>query len=94
MYFPKYRLAAELYEKSYLDKDEVQPAHEVPGMSPEGPLIVLTFEISRDPSGDSQETNTNIDDLMKKLFFRCSSPVKHYTSIPVFYWKKTIIQKV
>ena len=38
------------------------------GMSPEGPLKVLTSEICERPSGDSQGTNTEIDDFMKKNF--------------------------
>ena len=54
-----------------------QPAHDVPGTSPEGLLTVLTSGTYRGPSGasgDSQVTNTKIDDLMKKLCFRSSSP--------------------
>ena len=50
-------------------RDITQPAHNVPGTSPEGPLKVLTSGTSRGPSGDSQVTNTKIDDLMKKLSF-------------------------
>ena len=33
--------------------DVTQPAHDVPGTSPEGPLKVLTSGTSRGPSGDS-----------------------------------------
>ena len=51
-----------------------QPAHEVPGTSPEGSLKVLTSGTYRRLSGDSQGTNTKIDDFMKKLFFRSNSP--------------------
>ena len=42
----------------------VYPAgtRDVPGTSPEGPLKVLTSGTSRGPSGDSQGTNTKIDD--------------------------------
>ena len=47
-----------------------QPAHDVLGTSPEGPLKILTSETYRAPSGDSQGTNTKIDDFMKKLLFR------------------------
>ena len=49
-------------------------ARDVLGTSPEGPLKVLM-------SG----TNTKIDDLMKKLFFRCNSPC--YTHLFLFYLK-------
>ena len=69
-----------------------QPARDVPGTSPEGPIKVLTSETSRGPSGDSQETNTKIDDLMKKLFFRCNSPC--FTQLFLFFTAKTNIQKV
>ena len=44
------------------------PARDIPGTSPEGPLKVLMSETSRGPSGDSQATNTKIDDLMKNSF--------------------------
>ena len=46
-----------------------QPAHDVSGTAPEGPLMVLTSGTSRGPSGDSQGTNTKIDNLMKKIAF-------------------------
>ena len=46
-----------------------QSARDVPGTSPEGPLKVLTSGTPRGPLGDSQGTNTKVDDLMKKLFF-------------------------
>ena len=49
------------------------PAHDVLGKSPEGPLKVLTSGTCRGPSGNSQGTNTKIDDFMKKLFFRSNS---------------------
>ena len=42
----------------------IQPAHDVLGTSPEGPLKVL---MSRRPSEGSQGTNTKIDDLMKLM---------------------------
>ena len=69
-----------------------QPARDVPGTSPEGPLKVLTSGTSRGPSGDSQGTNTKIDDLMKKLFFRYNSPC--FTHLFLFFTRKTNIQKV
>ena len=47
------------------------PAH-VTGTSPEGPLKVLTSETYKEPSGNSQGTNTKTDDFMKKMFFRCN----------------------
>ena len=50
-----------------------QPARDVLGTSPEGPLKVLTSGTSMGPLGDSQGTNKKIDDLTKKVFFRCNS---------------------
>ena len=47
-----------------------QAAHDVPGTSPDSLLKVLMYGTYREPSGDSQGTNTKIDDFMKKLFFR------------------------
>ena len=55
-----------------------RPARDVPGTSPEGYLNVLTSGTYRGPSGDSQGTNTKIDDFMKKLFFRSNSPCITY----------------
>ena len=69
-----------------------QPAREVPGTSPEGPLKVLTSETSRGPSRDSQGTNTKTDDLMKKLFFRCNSSC--FTHLFLLFTGKSNIQKV
>ena len=37
----------------YISYHGSQPAHDVPGTSPEGPLKVLTSGTSRGPSGDS-----------------------------------------
>ena len=68
-----------------------QLARDVPGTSPEGYLKVLTSGISRGPSGDSQGTNTKINDLMKKLFFRCNSLCFRHLSL--FFTGKTNIQK-
>ena len=50
-----------------------QPARDVSGTSPEGPLKVLTPGIYRRPSVDSQGANTKIDDFMKKSFFRSNA---------------------
>ena len=55
-----------------------QPAHDVPGSSPEGSLKVLTSRTYNGLSGDSQGTNTKIDNFMKKLFFRSHSPCIAY----------------
>ena len=55
-----------------------QPAHGVPGTCPEGLLKVLKSETCRGLSGDSQGTNTKIDDFTKKLFFRSNSPCITY----------------
>ena len=53
-----------------------QPVHNVLGTSPEGPLKVLMSGTYRESSGDSQGTNTRIDDFMKKLFFGRNSPYR------------------
>ena len=47
-----------------------QTAHDVPETSPEGSLNALTSRTYKRPSGDSEGTNTKIDDFMKKLFFK------------------------
>ena len=61
-----------------------QPAHDVPGTSPEGLRKFLKSETCRVLSGDSQETNIKINDFMKKLFLGSNSPCitylqRHYT---------------
>ena len=67
-----------------------QPAHDVPGKSPEGLLKVLTSGIYKGPSGDSQGTNTKIDDFMRKLFFRSNS--LYLTCLFLFFTRRTNIQ--
>ena len=66
-----------------------QPKHDVLGTSPEGPLKVLMSGIYREPSGGSQGTNTKIDDLMKKLFFRGNSAC--VTHLFLFFTGRTSI---
>ena len=68
-----------------------QPAHVIPRTSPEGPLKVLTPGTYRGPSRDSLRTNTNIDDFMKKLFFRSNSPCNTYLFL--LFTRRTNIQK-
>ena len=68
-----------------------QPAHDVPRTSPEGLLKVLTSGFYKGPSGDSQGTNTKIDDFMKKLFLRSNSPCITYLFL--FFTGRTNIQK-
>ena len=68
-----------------------QPAREVPGTSPEGSLKVLMSGTYRRLSGDSQGTNTKIDDFMKKLFFRSNSPCIIYLFL--LFTGRTNIQK-
>ena len=67
----------------------IQPVRDVPGTSPEGPLKDLT---SGGPSGDSQGTNTKIDDLIKKSFFRSNIPC--FTHLFLLFAGKTNFQKV
>ena len=55
-----------------------QLTHDVPRKSPKSSLKVLTSRTYKEPSGDSLGTNTKIDDLMKKLFFRSNSPYITY----------------
>ena len=59
--------------------------------SPERLLKVLNSVTSWEPSEDSQVTNTKIDDLMKKVFFRCNSPC--FTHLLLFFPEKINIQK-
>ena len=66
------------------DADLSQPARNVMGTSPEGPIKVLTF---RELLKDQQK----IDDLMKKVFFKCNSPC--FTHLLLFFTGKTNIQK-
>ena len=68
--------------------DATQPAREVLGTSSEGPLKVVTSGTSAGPSGDSQGTNRKIDDLMKKVFFRCNSLC--FTYLLLFLLEKQI----
>ena len=67
-----------------------QPAQDNPGMSPEGPLKVLTSRTYRVPSGDSQGTNAKTYNLMIKLYFRSSSPCITYLFL--IFTGKTNIQ--
>ena len=55
-----------------------QPAHNVPWTSHEGSLNVRGY---KGPTGDSHGTNKNIDDVMKKLFFRSNRPCITYLSL-------------
>ena len=59
-----------------------------PGTSPESPLKVLMSGTSRGPPGDSQGTNKKIDNLMKKVFFRCNSSC--FTRLLLFLLEKQI----
>ena len=68
----------------------IQPAHGILWTSPEGPLKVLVSGTYKWPSGDSQGTNTKIDDFIKKLFFRSNSPCITYLFL--FFTGRTNIQ--
>ena len=79
------------YSKENKNQSNVQiaqPARDVPGTSPEGPLKFLTSRTSRGPSGDSQGTNKKINNLMKKMFFRCNSSC--FTHLLLFLLEKQI----
>ena len=65
-----------------------QPECNASGTSPEGPLKVLTSGIFRGPSGDSYRTKKNIDDLIKKVFFRCNS--LSFIHLLLFFTEKKI----
>ena len=60
-----------------------QPTRDVCETSREGPLKFLTTGTSRGPSRDCNGTNIKIDDLMKKLFFKCNSPC--FTHLSLFF---------
>ena len=55
------------------------------------PLKVLTSETSRGSSRYSYGTNKKINDLIKKVFFRCNSPCLTY--LLLFFTGKTNMQK-
>ena len=57
-----------------------QPTHDIPDSSPEGPLKVLTSGTYRGSSGDSQRTNTKIDNLTKKCFLEVIALILHIYS--------------
>ena len=57
-------------------RGNTQPANDVLGTSPEGPVEILTSRTYRGPSGDLQGTNAKIDGFMKQLFFRSNSPYR------------------
>ena len=67
-------------------------ARNVPGTSAEGPLKFLTSGNPRGPLGDSKGSNKKIDDLMKKMIFRCNSLC--FTHLYLFFTGKTNIQKL
>ena len=71
--------------------ENTQPAHDVPGTYPEGLLKVLTSGTYKGPSGNSQGTNTKIDNFMKKLFFRSNSPgITHlFLFLHIYTWTST-----
>ena len=48
-------------------KGNPQLAHDAPGTSPEGSLKVLTSETYKRLSGDSQGTNTKVDDFFSEV---------------------------
>ena len=55
------------------------------------PARDLTETSRLETPGDLQGTNTEIDDLMKRVFFRCNSPC--FTHPSLFFTGKTNIQK-
>ena len=57
-----------LIEKNVIEN--TQTAHDVRETSPESLLKVLKSESYRGLSGDSQGTNTKIDDFWKKIVFQ------------------------
>ena len=60
---------------------------DVPWRFPKGPNVKPTRETTR----DTKETNTKIDDFMKKLFLRSNSPC--ITCLFLFFAGRTNIQK-
>ena len=71
-----------------INMGNTQPAHNVPWTSHEGSLNVRGY---KGPTGDSHGTNKNIDDVMKKLFFRSNRPCITYLSL--FFTGRANIQK-
>ena len=73
--------------KKALKINETQAARDVPGTSREGPLKVPTSRTFKGLLGDQKK----IDDLMKKVFFRCNSLC--FTHLLLIFTGKTNIQK-
>ena len=73
------------------EKIATKSARDVPRTSPEGPLKVLTSGTSKEPLGNSQRTNTKIDDLMKKSFLDPIVLVLHIYSF--FLLEKQIFKR-
>ena len=68
-----------------LKEKTVEPNEElIASTEPVSPLKFLTSRTYKRPSGDYQGTDTKIDELMTKLFFRNIIQL-HYRSLPVFY---------
>ena len=51
--FDPHRLVINLIDKMNLTRGDTQPAQDILGTSPEGPLKVITSRSYRGPSGDS-----------------------------------------
>ena len=56
----------------------IQPAHDVLGTSPGGPLKVLTSGTYREPFRRLSEDLSKFNDFIEKLFFRSNSPCITY----------------
>ena len=78
-------------ERTMISNGSLPASTRQPGDVPEGPLKVLTPGTCEGPSGDSQGTNTKVDDLMKKIFFRRNSPCITYLFL--FFTERANIQK-
>lgn len=69
-----------------------QSAYDMPGMSHEDSLKVLTFGNYKGPSRESQGTNTKFYHLMKKLYFRSNDPCITY--LYMFFMGKVNIKMI
>ena len=63
-----------------------QLAHNILGTCPEDPIKILTSGAYRGPIQKLMRTNTEIDDFIKKLFFRSNSTYRKNKYSKVLNW--------
>ena len=87
-----FRVVHIIIEKIIIGNTQRGLEDDVPETSSEDFLKFLTSRTCRGPSGDSQRTNTKVDNFMKKLIFRSNSPCIKYLFL--FSYRKNKYLKV